>query len=149
MDATIKRKRTENLNPGALLEAFEDADDPERVVAYFVNTTWDVQLCPTNNVTFMDSRELRRFILAQNPMSEGFLQRFIPYKTEKHGHKASDTTLHCTWTPHKCFVEQRMNLVRNDAAGHQQMDKSRYACACRADGVPKSTRYAFNATAHN
>ena len=127
LDATIKRKRTENLNPGALLEAFQDVDNPQRVVAYFVNTTWDAHVRPTNNVTFMDSLELRRFILAQNPMSEGFLQRWIPYKTDKHGHKASDTTLHCTWTPYKCLVEQRMNLVRGDATSHQNIasDKSR------------------------
>lgn len=126
LDATIKRKRTENLNPGALLEAFQDVDNPQRVVAYFVNTTWDSHVRPTNNVTFMDSLELHRFILAQNPMSEGFLQRWIPYKTDKHGHKASDTTLHCTWTPWKCLVEQRMNLVRGDrATSHQNVDKSR------------------------
>jgi hypothetical protein len=68
----------------------------------------------------------RRFILSQNPMSEGFLQRWIPYKEVKHGHKQSDTTLHCSWSPHCCFVEQRTNLMRR--SGHASgavIDKSR------------------------
>ena len=57
---TIKRKKSENLNPNRLLEAFQDPEDPYRVVAFFVNTTWDTSICPTNNITFMDSRELYR-----------------------------------------------------------------------------------------
>ena len=113
VDGTIKRKRNENLNPNKILESFEDLDDPYRVVAFFVNTTWDTKVCPTNNITFMDSRELHRFILSQNPMSEGFLQKHIPFKEVKHGHKPSDTTLHCSWSPHCCFVEQRTNLMRS------------------------------------
>ena len=125
VDATIKRKRNENLNPDALIESFEDLDDPQRVVAYFVNTTWDTSIVPTNNITFMDSRELKRFILTQNPMSEGFLQRWIPYKADKHGHRTSDTTLHCTWTPHCSFVEQRTNLTRGNIDARDVVDKSR------------------------
>lgn len=60
LTGTIKRKKSENLNPNQLLESFQDPEDPYRVVAFFVNTTWDTSICPTNNITFMDSRELYR-----------------------------------------------------------------------------------------
>ena len=126
VDGTIKRKKPENVNPNAITHAFEDDDDPLRVVAFFVSTTWDTAVNPTNTMTFMDSRELNRFVHTQNPMSEGFLQRWVPYKGEKHGHKKADTTLHVTWTPFKTLVEQRTNLMprRNRAPG-EDIDKSR------------------------
>jgi len=122
-DGTIKRKKTENLTLDALLAAFLDLDAPERVVCYFVNTTWDTSISPTNNVTFMDSRELRRFIIKQNPMSVGFLQRWVASKAEKHGHTKHDTNLHCTWTPHRCFVQQREIFSHVSSQAHS-IDKS-------------------------
>ena len=54
-------------------------------------------------------------------------------QAEKHGHKTSDTSLHCTWTPHCCFVEQRTNLMRR-GPDPDSVDKSRlvcvYVCVC-------------------
>ena len=38
VDGTIKRKKPENVNPNAITHAFEDDDDPLRVVAFFVST---------------------------------------------------------------------------------------------------------------
>ena len=130
VDGTIKRKHNQNLNPAALIDALVDSEDSARVVALFVNTTWDSTAKATNNITFMDSRELRRFILATNPMSEGFLQRWVPYwEHHKHGFKPVDTTLHCTWTPHKSLVQQRVNLMgRSGALGEGKganIDRSR------------------------
>lgn len=61
-------------------------------------------------------------------MSEGFLQKWIPYKEIKHGHRQSDTTLHCSWSPHCCFVEQRTNLMRRTGGAGGSgavIDKSR------------------------
>ena len=86
--------------------------DESKICAYFVSTSWDARGKPTNHVTFLDSKQLRSFVLAENPMREGFLQKYLPAKNVRHGHPNFDRTYQCGWTRHHCRVEERRSHVR-------------------------------------
>eukprot|EP00961_Rhodomonas_salina_P229603 3103105-Rhodomonas_salina.1 len=88
------------MNLPAMIQAFSaGADDPSSIVAYFVSTTWDANHVSTNHVTFLDVRQLQAFILSENPMREGFLQKWVRAKEGKSdmGSATSEATLHCSW----------------------------------------------------
>jgi hypothetical protein len=117
VDGGIKRKRPHNVLPRLIVEAFEkDVTTPKQIVAYFVATTWDSQRHPTNSVTILDARQLRQFLLSNNPIPDGFLQKWIKSRSHLHDNGVFDSTFHVTWTPNRCEIERRKNFITVEAA---------------------------------
>jgi hypothetical protein len=127
VDGSIKRKRPQNVIPRLIVEEFEkDITAPNQIAAFFVATTWDSQRHPTNSMTILDARQLRQFLLSNNPVPEGFLQKWIKSSSGLHDNGVFDSTFHVTWTPNRCEIEKRRNFFTVEAAAARSatMDSS-------------------------
>jgi hypothetical protein len=94
-----------------------------QIVACFVGTTGEGSSKRTNNIVFFDRKRLKDFVYGENLMRQGFLQRFVAPEAIPFDHTATNVTLHVTWSPYKCIVEQRVNKVKLNNKKFKTSDK--------------------------
>jgi hypothetical protein len=114
IDGRILRKKYESVHVLKSVESFcgvESARDNGVVAIYVV--TKKVHGGPLNSIMYFDRKQLKEFILDENKnQPDGFLQRFIAPESNPMDGSKRNSTLHVTWSPYHCCVENLINMTK-------------------------------------
>lgn len=116
VDGRLLKKKPESIYIPKIFEEFgaENGTCESQVVACFVGTL-ETTRGPTNSIVYLDKNRLKDFVFGENVMKEGFLQRFVAPEAVPYDNSARNATIHATWSPYNCMVEQRVNKVKLDS----------------------------------
>lgn len=115
IDGKLLKKKPESLYIPHIFEAFgaENGTCRDQVVASYIGTV-QTDVGPVNNILYFDRKRLKDFLFGENSLKEGFLQRFVAPTEVPFDSSARNTTIHATWSPYNCLVEQRTNTSKLD-----------------------------------
>ena len=125
IDCRILRKKYESLHVPKIVEAFcaDGGSSDQGVVAMYVGTK-KMENGPLNSVTYYDRKQLKEFLLSENTnMPDGFLQRFVAPESKPMESSTRNSTLHVSWSPYHCSVENLVNMSRLGPKGSLTSDK--------------------------
>lgn len=80
--------------------------------------TKKLQSGPINSITYYDRKQLKDFVLSENASQpDGFLQRFVAPGSKPMEGSTRNSTLHVTWSPYHCAVENLVNMSKLGSKG--------------------------------
>ena len=115
IDGRLLKKKTESLYIPHIYDSFgaENGSCNDQVVASYIGTV-QTENGPVNNILYFDRKRLKDFLFGENNLKEGFLQRFVAPSAVPFDSSARNATIHATWSPYNCLVEQRTNTRKLD-----------------------------------
>jgi len=98
---TVKRKNRHNLTPERILEVFlKRRPMGSDIVACYLSTSEE----GSTKIEYLDEAGLRTFLLTQNQIPDGILQRFVMPKG------TNNSMIRSVWSPKVCLIERRINI---------------------------------------